>query len=510
LATGSDSLRQLLGGNMSRAVQPGRYEDTTGAQVVRPMDSPYFRPQDQGSGTGTLGSGAGVGFLPGLESLPGADAFYRQAPTWDSQASFDPQALAAYLEANGLQIMERPNADRTVTRWVQDASGNAVVQPQTMSTNDDDFYNFALLVGGGVTAANIAAAGAAGGAAGSVGSTASASSMPAVAGQSAGIAGAAPAIASAPAIGAGVSGGAAGGAAAASGGSGMWGQLALQAGSAALQSRAVNQAAQGQMAAANTASGAQLQAQREALEANRLAQERTIAAQREALEMSLGEQRRQYDTTRADWQPWRDTGMGALEQLRGLMNYDPTPTAEAVMAEPGYQFGLTQGRNIMEGSAAARGGLYSGQAMRELTQYGNDYATGRYGDAWNRAQANFGNRWGRISALAGLGQTATQQVGAAGQNMANAATSLYGNQANALSNAAQGGANSAGSILMGTAGNVGNIWMGNANAQGAAGMQQANIWGNALNQLAGYGMSQGGQGGSWNGYDFSGGPYRGG
>jgi hypothetical protein len=141
LATGSDSLRQLLGGTMSRAVQPGRYEDTTGAQVVRPMDSPYFRPQDQGSGAGTLGNGAGVGFL------------------------------AAYLEANNLQIMERPNADRTVTRWVQDASGNAVVQPQTMSTNDDDFYNFALLVGGGVTAANIAAAGAAGGA-GAAGSSA--------------------------------------------------------------------------------------------------------------------------------------------------------------------------------------------------------------------------------------------------------------------------------------------------------------------------------------------------
>jgi filamentous hemagglutinin len=83
------------------------------------------------------------------------------------------------------------------------------------------------------------------------------------------------------------------------------------------------------------------------------------------------------------------------------------------MAEPGYQFGLTQGRDILEGSAAARGGLYSGRALRELTQYGNDYATTRYGDAWNREQANFGNRWGRLAGLAGVGQSATQQVSAA-------------------------------------------------------------------------------------------------
>jgi hypothetical protein len=65
---------------------------------------------------------------------------------------------------------------------------------------------------------------------------------------------------------------------------------------------------------------------------------------------------------------------------------------------------------------------------------------------------------------------------------------------------------------MGTAGNVGNIWQNNANAQAAARMQQGNIWANGLNQLAGMYMSNqgGGQSGAWNGYDFSGGQYRGG
>jgi hypothetical protein len=139
------------------------------------------------------------------------------------------------------------------------------------------------------------------------------------------------------------------------------------------------------------------------------------------------------------------------------------------MQEPGYQFGLQQGRNALEGSAAAGGGLYSGQALKELTQYGNDYGTTKFNDAFNRQQSAFGNRWNRLAGLAGVGQTSVQQTGAAGQNYAN---------------------------------NVGNIAMGNANAQGAAGMAQANIWGNALNQMGswarqgGWGSGGGGGGGS--------------
>ncbi len=236
-------------------------------------------------------------------------------------------------------------------------------------------------------------------------------------------------------------------------------------------SSATRRAANAQAQATERAAQLQLQAQRE-----------TIAAQNAALDKSLAFQQRQYDQTRSDQEPWRTTGIGALERLQGMQDYDPTPDAASVMAEPGYQFGLTQGRNMLEGSAAARGGLYSGRALKELTQYGNDYATTKYGDAWNRAQANFGNRWSRIAGLAGVGQAATQQVNAAGANMANNASAAYGNNANAT-----------GSVLMNTAGNLGSLYTNNANAQGAAAMNRANIWGQGLNQLAGlamYGMGR--------------------
>jgi hypothetical protein len=236
-------------------------------------------------------------------------------------------------------------------------------------------------------------------------------------------------------------------------------------------------AANAQAEATNRAAELQLQAQRE-----------TIAAQNAALDKSLQFQQRQFDQTRSDSEPWRTTGVNALGQLAGLADYDPTPTAESVMAEPGYQFGLNQGRDALQGSAAASGGLYSGRALKELTQFGNDYGTTKFNDAFNRQRATFGDRWNRLSGLAGTGQVATQQVGQAGQNLANNAANLYSNNANQT-----------GSVLMGTAGNLGNLYTNNANAQGAARMGRANIWASGLNQLGGlaaYGM--GGMGGQPN------------
>jgi hypothetical protein len=158
----------------------------------------------------------------------------------------------------------------------------------------------------------------------------------------------------------------------------------------------------------------------------------------------------------------------------GLRNFDPTPTAASVMAEPGYEFGRTEGLRGIENMAAARGGALSGNTLRRLAGFGNDYASQRYGDAWNRAQANFGNRWGRLSALAGIGQTANQ--------LTNQAGSAYAN-------------------------NAGQNMMGAGNAIGAGAITRGNIWGNAMNQgVSQWGRSQGyGYGAGSGGGGFGGG-----
>jgi hypothetical protein len=100
--------------------------------------------------------------------------------------------------------------------------------------------------------------------------------------------------------------------------------------------------------------------------------------------------------------PWQDAGVAALA---GLQNYDPTK-------EAGYQFGLNQGLNGINQSLAARGLGNSGAALKALTRFGNDYASTKYQDGWNR-----------LYNLAGLGQNAYQNAagyaGAYGQGAAN-------------------------------------------------------------------------------------------
>jgi hypothetical protein len=178
---------------------------------------------------------------------------------------------------------------------------------------------------------------------------------------------------------------------------------------------------------------------------------------------SIEEQRRQFDLLRADQQPYQEAGVDALGRLRGLVDFDPTPNPLAVMSTPGYQFGLDQGRDAIQGTAAARGGLYSGQALKELTKFGSDYGTTKFDAAYNREQTNFGNRWGRLAALAGIGQTATQQTGAAGQRLAGA---------------------------------IGDLQTSNAGYQGAAAMNNANIWGSGINQLGGFAANRWGRPGA--------------
>lgn len=169
-----------------------------------------------------------------------------------------------------------------------------------------------------------------------------------------------------------------------------------------------------------------------------------------------------FDEQRKDQLPWQQAGKGGLMALGGLYGFtqdkdgvwsmadDPSAMASSYLTkDPGYQFGLQEGQRNLENSAAARGGLLSGNFLKASTQYGQDYATTNYDKIANR-----------YSQLAGVGQTANAAVGQAGQNYANA----YG-------------------------ANVTNA--GNARASGYIG--QANAISGALNQGVGtYGLYKGG------------------
>lgn len=125
--------------------------------------------------------------------------------------------------------------------------------------------------------------------------------------------------------------------------------------------------------------------------------------------------------------------------------------------DPGYAFRLAQGQQSLERGASARGGLYSGRAAKDLTNYAQGAASQEYGKAvdrfntdrsfaaddygnsfnryssardassgemnnsFNRFQTNRSNKLNPLQSLMGVGQTGTGNISNAAQN--------YGNQA---------------------------------------------------------------------------------
>jgi hypothetical protein len=108
-------------------------------------------------------------------------------------------------------------------------------------------------------------------------------------------------------------------------------------------------------------------------------------------------------------------------------------------ADPGYGFRFAQGQKALERSAAARGGLLSGNTGGALQQYGQGMASQEYQNAFNRYQAERQARLGPLQSLAGIGQTSVNALGQAGGNYANSVGNIGMNQANIAANAGLAG-----------------------------------------------------------------------
>lgn len=144
------------------------------------------------------------------------------------------------------------------------------------------------------------------------------------------------------------------------------------------------------------------------------------------------------------------TGQNALLQYLGLggdttaANYGAgmKPFTGADLAtEPGYQFRLGEGINALNRTAAARGGMMSGRALKEAERYGQDYASNEYQNAFNRYYTQRNQMLNPLQSLLGQAQTSAGNVGAAGQNYANQAGQNMMGAANARASGYVGGAN---------------------------------------------------------------------
>lgn len=61
--------------------------------------------------------------------------------------------------------------------------------------------------------------------------------------------------------------------------------------------------------------------------------------------------------------------------------------------EPGYQFRLSSGNQALESSAAARGVLRTGGTLKDLVEYGQNFAAQEYDKVFNRALQMYGAQY---------------------------------------------------------------------------------------------------------------------
>lgn len=151
------------------------------------------------------------------------------------------------------------------------------------------------------------------------------------------------------------------------------------------------------------------------------------------------------------------------QQAPGAAPAPPTNPTDILKNSPGYQFRLNQGLEALGNSGSARGGAFSGNMMKAISDYGQGTASDEY--------------WKLINAL--------MQMSSSGQN---AAANLGGFGANVASNV--------GSNIIGA---------GNANAAGIVGA------GNAITNSLPYLINRGGGfgGGGFGGGGSSGGGFGG-
>jgi len=140
-------------------------------------------------------------------------------------------------------------------------------------------------------------------------------------------------------------------------------------------------------------------------------------------------QQDQFNTTNAQQAPWREAGVNALGKLQGMADYKPFDMA-TFQQDPSYQFRLDQGTKALERSAAARGGLISGNTGGALQNYGQNAASQEYQNAFNRYQTERQATLAPYMTLAGYGQGANTLSAQAGQNYAtNAGNMITGGAA---------------------------------------------------------------------------------
>lgn len=146
-------------------------------------------------------------------------------------------------------------------------------------------------------------------------------------------------------------------------------------------------------------------------------------------------QREMWQTQQDQQKPWLQAGQTALNALTPLATNYQKFGMDQFQADPGYAFRLSEGQKALDRSAAARGGMISGAALKAASRYGQDMGSQEYQNAFNRYQTERNAQLAPLQSLAGVGQASANTLGQAGQNYASNMGNALINQGYAQGNA---------------------------------------------------------------------------
>lgn len=191
------------------------------------------------------------------------------------------------------------------------------------------------------------------------------------------------------------------------------------------------------------------------------ASSKAAKAQTQAAQAAAQQQQSAFDKQAALQEPFRQGGLTAQNEIMQLLGIGGDKAAagygslgksfgaEQFQQDPGYAFRQAEGMKALERSAAARGGLMSGSAMKGIQRFGQDLASQEYQNAFNRYQVERAAKLNPLQSMMGSGQSAanvlTGSAGQLGQGLAGselaagqARASGYIGQSNALNQALGG------------------------------------------------------------------------
>jgi hypothetical protein len=197
-------------------------------------------------------------------------------------------------------------------------------------------------------------------------------------------------------------------------------------------------------------------------------------AQERAAQDATAAQERMFQRQTELQEPFRQGGLTAQQEIMQLLGIGGDKTAagygsmgkafgtDQFQQDPGYAFRQSEGMKALERSAAARGNLLSGSAMKGIQRFGQDLASQEYQNAFNRYQVERSAKLNPLQSLMGSGQSATNVLtGAAGQMGQNEASNIY-NAGQARASGYIGQGNALNTALGQVAGIAGQLPMQNA------------------------------------------------